>query len=73
MVRITYEIHQANHEMDEMRKVLESVQLKLATVRSPQHLEILSRTRFKLAQPRAEQRVQLKMPEKGPERGSDTL
>lgn len=63
LVKTTYEVNQSNRQIEEARKEREAYQLKAAALRSPRRLEALARTRFKLAQPKVEQMVQLKKPE----------
>lgn len=63
IIRTTYEINQTNRKIEESRKERENFQLKVAALRSPRRLEVLARTRFRLAQPHVEQVVQLKRPE----------
>lgn len=63
IVRTTYEIGQMSRQIEQTRKERENLQLKAAGLKSPRKLEALARAKFKLAQPRGEQIVQLKRPE----------
>jgi cell division protein FtsL len=60
IVRTTYAINQAERRLAALRLEKEQMELKVAGLRSPRRLEILARTKFGLAQPRAEQVVHLK-------------
>ncbi len=60
IVRTTYEIGQTDRMIRNLKQEREKLELKLAGLRSPRHLEQLARTKFGLSQPRADQVVHLK-------------
>ncbi len=60
IVRTTYTINQTDRMISNLRQEREQVELKVAGLKSPRHLETLARSRFGLTQPRSEQVVHLK-------------
>ncbi len=60
IVNTVYEINQTEKVISNAKHELERASLKIAALRSPRRLEILSRTQFKLAHPAAKQVVYLK-------------
>lgn len=63
IVRTTYSIHQTEQDFGKAEQDRETLQLKLAALRSPRRLEELARKKFGLAQPKMEQVVHLKVEE----------
>ena len=60
IVNTVYEINQTEKIISNSKHENEKASLKLAGLRSPRRLEILSKTQFKLNQPTAKQVVYLK-------------
>ena len=60
MVRTTYTIDQTDKLISNVRHDREKSSLKLAGLKSPRRLELLSKTKFNLAQPNANQMVYMK-------------
>lgn len=60
IVRTTYGIDQADRKIRELQLAREQTELRTMALRSPRRLEILAKTRFGLAQPKAEQIVHLR-------------
>jgi cell division protein FtsL len=60
IVRTAYAINQTNRKIHAARQDKESLQLKVAGLRSPRRLESLARTKFGLSQPSVRQVVRLK-------------
>jgi hypothetical protein len=60
IVRTTYSVSQTDKTIRALQQDREQAALKLASHRSPRKLEALARTRFGLAQPRADQVVYIK-------------
>jgi len=63
IVRITYAINQADHEIDRARQSRELLHLKVAALRSPRRLEVLARKKFGLSPPSVSQTIQMKKAE----------
>lgn len=55
IVRTSYRIDESERMIRSLSQAKEKLELKLASKRSPSRLELLARTRFKLAPPRADQ------------------
>jgi hypothetical protein len=62
IVRTTYSINQANKEIRNLQLEKEQMELRVAALRSPRRLEILSRAKFGLSQPKSDRIVHLKTP-----------
>lgn len=60
IVNTVYEINQTEKIISNSKHDREKAAFKLAALRSPRRLEILSKTQFKLSQPTANQVVYLK-------------
>ena len=60
IVNTVYEINQTEKVISNSKHERERAAMKIAALRSPRRLELLSRTQFKLAQPDAKQVVYLK-------------
>lgn len=60
IVNTVYEINQTEKIIANTKHEKEKAVLRLASLRSPRRLEILSKTQFKLSQPTAKQVVYLK-------------
>jgi cell division protein FtsL len=60
IVNTVYEINQTEKQISNSKHERERSALKLAALKSPRRLELLSRTQFKLVQPSAKQVVYLK-------------
>ena len=60
IVKTTYSVSQTEKMINNAKLEREQAKIRLASLRSPRRLELLSKTRFKLEQPRAEQVVYLK-------------
>ncbi|MCM0605008.1 MAG: cell division protein FtsL [Xanthomonadaceae bacterium] len=62
IVDTTYQIHQAEQQIQNAKHTDEKLELKTAQLRSPKRLEMLAKTKFKLAPPEQDQviRVQTK-------------
>ena len=59
IVRTTYEIDQVTKMIRNTQQDLEHLELKVAKLRSPRHLETLARTKFGLNPPQADQVIRL--------------
>ena len=55
IVRVAYEIDQADRMTAGLQQAREQAELKLANLRSPRRLEILARARFHMSQPQPSQ------------------
>ena len=60
IVKSTYEMNQMEKMIKNAKAEREKTSIRLAGLRSPKRLEILSKTLFSLSQPRAEQVIYLK-------------
>jgi hypothetical protein len=60
IVNTVYEINQTEKIITNSKRAKEKAAIKIAALRSPRRLEILSKIRFKLVQPEAKQVVYLK-------------
>jgi len=60
VVKSTYELNQANKVLHNLKLENEKLELKVAQLRSPRHLEMLSRSRFKLNPPAADRIIRIK-------------
>ena len=60
IVRTTYTISQTDRIISNLQHEREKESLHLAGLRSPRRLEVLAKTKFNLAQPKADQVVYLK-------------
>ena len=60
IVKTTYSVSQTEKMIRNAKLEREQAKIRLASLRSPRRLEILSKTKFKLEQPRSEQVVYLK-------------
>ena len=60
IVRTTYSIDQADRQIREIHQSHEQTELRVTGLRSPRRLELLAKTKFGLAQPKAEQIIHLK-------------
>ena len=60
IVRTTYAINDVDRQIRLLQKEHDEVDVKVAGLRSPRRLELLARTRFRLAQPRSDQIIHLK-------------
>lgn len=60
IVNTVYEINQTEKVIANSKNERERAAVKIAALRSPRRLEILSKTQFKLAQPEAKQVIYLK-------------
>lgn len=60
VVRTTYSITQLDRQIRNMKYEKEKMELKMAALRSPRHLEGISRGHFNLVQPKAHQIVHIK-------------
>ena len=59
IVRTTYEIDQVSKMIRNTQQDLEHIELKVAKLRSPRHLEALARTKFGLTPPLSDQVIRL--------------
>lgn len=59
IVRTTYEIDQTAKMIRNTQQEMERVELKMARLRSPRHLEVLARKKFGLNPPHADQVIRL--------------
>lgn len=64
MIRTTYAIHETEAVLNHLKQEHDEMELKVTALRSPRRLEILAKTRFGLAQPKAEQMIHLETPSK---------
>lgn len=60
IVNTVYEINQTEKIISNSKHEKERAAIRIAALRSPKRLEILSKTQFKLAQPEAKQVIYLK-------------
>jgi cell division protein FtsL len=60
IVNTVYEINQTEKMISNSKHEKEKAAMRIAALRSPRRLEILSKTQFKLAQPDAKQVVYIK-------------
>ncbi len=60
IVRTTYSINQTDKMIRNLQQEREQIELKLASLKSPRRLQSLAKSKFNLAQPKAEQMVHLK-------------
>lgn len=60
IVKTTYAVSQTEKMINNAKLEIEQAKIRLAGLRSPRRLELLSRSRFKLEQPRADQVIYLK-------------
>jgi len=60
IVSTVYEINQTEKVISNSKHEKERTSMKVAALRSPRRLELLSKTQFKLAQPAAKQVIYLK-------------
>jgi cell division protein FtsL len=66
IVRQTYAIDQVERQIKALKQAHENMELKVAGLRSPRHLEEIARGRFGLTQPRSDQIIY--MSQAAPER-----
>ncbi|MEN9722549.1 MAG: hypothetical protein RJB38_535 [Pseudomonadota bacterium] len=59
IVKTTYAVTQADRNLRSLRQDREQIELRVAGLKSPRRLEMIARSRFGLAQPRADQVVHL--------------
>jgi hypothetical protein len=60
IVRTTYEIDQVGKMIRNTQLDMERLELKVAKLRSPRHLEVLARKKFGLVPPSSEQVIRLR-------------
>lgn len=60
IVKTTYEINQVERMISNAKQERERASLKLAGLKSPRRLELLSKTQFRLNQPRTDQVIYFK-------------
>ena len=60
IVKTTYEINQVERMISNAKQERERAALKLAGLKSPRRLELLSKTQFRLGQPRTDQVIYFK-------------
>ena len=60
VVHTTYELDQANKTLHNLKLENEKLELKVAQLRSPRHLETIAKQKFKLSPPTPERLIQIK-------------
>lgn len=60
IVKTTYQVNQVDQRIRDLSREREQAELRFAALRSPRKLENLARSKFNLAQPRADQVVYVK-------------
>lgn len=59
IVDTTYQIHQAEQQIQNAKHTDEKLELKAAQLRSPKRLELLAKNKFKLSPPQSDQVIRL--------------
>ncbi len=60
VVKSTYELNQSNKVLYNLKLENEKLELRVAQLRSPRHLEVISRQKFKLNPPAADRIIRMK-------------
>jgi len=60
VVQTTYELNEANKTLNNLKLENERLELKVAQLRSPRHLELLAKQKFKLNPPTPDRMIQMK-------------
>lgn len=60
VVKSTYEYNQASKVLHNLKLENEKLELRVAQLRSPRHLELISRQKFKLNPPSADRIIRMK-------------